>query len=192
MWDPGHCILTDTVSDVHVQISPGQSHLAKKWWDVEGCPHSSLLSNPEEFLIFGVQRKEKPTSQKSKWFLLDWYLLFSSGKKFHESYNLPETFIIWLKTWGKSPCLCLYLMPVSTAEELVSSGCNHFYLLQLPYNLLLCSENEPSFPEFGKSKFSLVFRGWVGCTGGSGHLQSHPSHWLSFPAWWFGGKSPHP
>lgn len=84
------------------------------------------------------------------------------------------------------------LMCVSTAEELVSSGRNHFYLLQLPYNLHLCSENEPSLPEFGKSKFSLVFTGWVGCTGGSGHLQSHPSPSLSFPAWWFGGKSPHP
>ncbi|XP_044789589.1 bis(5'-adenosyl)-triphosphatase isoform X4 [Bubalus bubalis] len=55
--------------------------------------------------------------------------------------------------------------------------------VKLPYNLHLCSENEPSLPEFGKSKFSLVFTGWVGCTGGSGHLQSHPSPSLSFPAW---------
>ena len=158
------------------------------WWDVHTAACFPIQKN-SSYLVCR-ERRNQHLNQNDSYLTGIYY--FHLERNFMRTIICQRTFIIWLKPWEKSLCLCLYLMPMSTAEELVPSGCNHFYLLQLPYNLHLCSENEPSLPEFCKSKFSLVFRGWVGCTGGSGHLQSHPPPWLSFPAWWFGGKSPHP
>lgn len=89
-------------------------------------------------------------------------------------------------------------MLVFTAEELVSSGYSSFYLVQLPYNLHLCSENEPNLPEFGKPKSFLVLRGWVWVyrwewMPPSPLFPLAGTHlWLSFPSWWFGGKPPGP
>lgn len=61
-------------------------------------------------------------------------------------------------------------------EELVSSGWSSFYVVELPYNLHLCSQNESNLPEFGKSKSISVLRGLDVHVGG-GHLQAHLPLW---------------
>ena len=127
------------------------------WRNLHIAAYFSIQKN-SSYLVCRERRNQHLKNQNDSYLTGIYY--FHLERNFMRAVICQRTFIIWLKPWGKSPCLCLYLMPVSTVEELVSSGCNHFYLLQLPYNLHLWSENEPSLPEFGKLKFSLVFRGW--------------------------------
>lgn len=46
-------------------------------------------------------------------------------------------------------------------EELVSSGLSSLYLMELPYNLHLCSQNESNLSEFRKSKTIWSLGVWV-------------------------------
>lgn len=86
----------------------------------------------------------------------------------------------------------MYLLP----EELVTSGWSSFYLVELPYNLHLCSQNESNLFGFGKPKTISVLRGlvcvymWKWMPPCPPFLPGMSMSLILPPSWWFGAKSP--